>query len=388
MADLLIKLYIKNKALDSFKAREKYSELSGITGIICNAALCIFKFIIGTLTNSVSVTADAINNLSDAGSNVVTIFGGKLAGKAVDDEHPFGHGRMEYVSALIVSFFIFIMGFELGKSSITKIIYPEEIKFNAVSVIVLIIAIAVKLWMAYFNNKLFKATQNINLKSVMQDSLNDCIATAATIAALMISSLTNFKRADGIMGIIVAAVVIIAGVKLVKEVVSNILGKAPSPEMVNRIREIMLNEEYILDTHDLIVHDYGPGRIIASAHAEVPSNVDIIKLHEVIDTAERKINKALNIMICIHMDPVVVDDEKLKSYKEIMSEIVKEYDTDFTLHDFRVVEGVEKTNFIFDLVIPHKYKKGNNLILKEIQSTVWERYPNINLVITIEHAFI
>ena len=295
---------------------------------------------------------------------------------------------MEYVSALIVSFFIFIMGFELGKSSIAKIIYPEEIKFNAVSVIVLIIAIAVKLWMAYFNNKLFKATDNINLKAVKQDSLNDCLATAATIAALLISSLTPFKRADGIMGIIVAAVVILAGVKLVKEVVSNILGKAPSPELVNKIKEIMLSEEYILDTHDLIVHDYGPGRIIASAHAEVPSNVDIIKLHEVIDTAERKINKELNIMICIHMDPVVVDDEKLKSYKKIMTQIVKEYDTDFAFHDFRVVEGIEKTNFIFDLVIPHKYKKENNLILKELQCAVRERYPNITLVITIEHGFV
>lgn len=388
MTDLLIKLYIKNQKADNLKIREKYSALSGITGIVCNAALCVFKFIIGTVTNSVSVMADAVNNLSDAGSNVVTILGAKLAGKAVDDEHPFGHGRMEYVSALIVSFFIFLMGFELGKSSLIKIIYPEEIKFNAVSVIVLIIAIAVKLWMAYFNNKLYKATQNINLKAVMQDSLNDCIATAATVAALLISSLTPFKRVDGIMGMIVAVVVIFAGVKLVKEVVSNILGKAPSPELVNKIREIMINEEYILDTHDLIVHDYGPGRIIASAHAEVPSNVDIIKLHEVIDTAERKINKALNIMICIHMDPVVVDDEKLEGYKRIMTEIIKDYDADFEFHDFRVVEGIEKTNFIFDLVIPHKYKKENNLILKELQSAVSQRYPNINLVITIEHGFV
>lgn len=388
MTELLIKLYIKNQEPDSLKAREKYSALSGITGIVCNTALCIFKFIIGTLTNSVSVTADAVNNLSDAGSNIVTILGAKLAGKAVDEEHPFGHGRMEYVSALIVSFFIFIMGFELGKSSIAKIIDPEEIKYNAVSVIVLIIAIAVKLWMAYFNNKLFKATKNINLKAVMQDSLNDCIATAATVAALLISSLTPFKRADGIMGIIVAAVVIFAGIKLVKEVISNILGKAPSPELVNKIKEIMLNEEHILDIHDLIVHDYGPGRIIASAHAEVPSNVDIIRLHEAIDIAEQKISKELNIMICIHMDPVVVDDEKIKSYKQIMTEIVSDYDADFTLHDFRVIEGIEKTNFVFDLVIPHKYKKINSLILKELQSAVHGLYPHINLVITIEHGFI
>ena len=388
MSDFLIKLYIKGQNASDPKAREKYAALSGITGIVCNVALCILKFIIGTLTRSVSVTADAANNLSDAGSNIVTILGGKLAGKAVDDEHPFGHGRMEYISALIVSFFILIMGFELGKSSIEKIISPEEIKFSVVSLIVLIIAIAVKLWMAYFNNKLFKATKNISLKAVMQDSLSDCIATAATIAALLISSLTPFKRADGIMGIIVAAIVIIAGIKLVKEVVSNILGKAPSPELVSRIKEIMLEQEYILDIHDLIVHDYGPGRIIASAHAEVPCNVDIIKLHEVIDIAERKINKELNIMICIHMDPVVVDDEKLDSYKRIMADIINEYDAAFSFHDFRVVEGNENTNFVFDLVIPHKYKKENSLILKELQAAVHELYPNISLVMTIEHGFI
>ena len=388
MTNFLIKLYIKNQNVSDPKIREKYTALSGITGIVCNTALCILKFIIGTLTHSVSVTADAANNLSDAGSNIVTILGGKLAGKAVDDEHPFGHGRMEYISALIVSFFILLMGFELGKSSIEKIISPEEIKYSAVSVIVLIIAIAVKLWMAYFNNKLFKATKNISLKAVMQDSLSDCIATSATIAALLISSLTPFKRADGIMGIIVAAIVLIAGIKLVKEVVSSILGKAPSPELVNRIKEIMLAEEYILDIHDLIVHDYGPGRIIASAHAEVPCNVDIIMLHEVIDTAERKINKELNIMICIHMDPVVVDDEKLGSYKRIMADIINDYDADFSFHDFRVVEGNENTNFVFDLVIPHKYKKGNSLILKELQEAVHRLYPNISLVMTIEHGFV
>ncbi|MDE7123994.1 MAG: cation diffusion facilitator family transporter, partial [Eubacterium sp.] len=210
MSDLLIKLFVKNNSENELKTREKYGTLSGITGIVCNIILCVFKFIIGTVTNSVSVTADAVNNLSDASSNVITIFGAKLAGKPVDDDHPFGHGRMEYISALIVSFFIFLMGFELGKNSIEKIIHPENVKFSIISLIVLIVAILVKLWMAYFNNKLYKITNNVNMKAIKQDSLNDCIATGATLIALLISALTPFKRADGIMGVVVALIVIIA----------------------------------------------------------------------------------------------------------------------------------------------------------------------------------
>ncbi len=214
---------------------------------------------------------------------------------------------MEYISALIVSFFIFLMGFELGKSSIEKIIHPEDVKFSAATLIVLLASIAVKLWMAFFNNRLFRITNNVNMKAVKQDSLNDCIATAATIAALLISSFTPFKRADGIIGVIVAIIVIIAGIGIVKDIISNLLGKAPDPELVKQIEDIMLAENDIAGVHDLIVHDYGPGRIIASAHAEVPCNVDVLKLHDMIDNVEKLISRRLNIMICIHMDPVVVD---------------------------------------------------------------------------------
>ena len=388
MSDLLIKLFIKNNSENELKTREKYGTLSGITGIVCKIILCVFKFIIGTVTNSVSVTADAVNNLSDASSNVITIFGAKLAGKPVDDDHPFGHGRMEYISALIVSFFIFLMGFELGKNSIEKIMHPENVKFNIVSLIVLIVAILVKLWMAYFNNKLYKITNNVNMKAIKQDSLNDCIATGATLIALLISAFTPFKRADGIMGVIVAVVVIIAGVNIVKDIISNLLGKAPSPELVKEIEDIMLAEENIAGVHDLIVHDYGPGRIIASAHAEVPCSIDVIRLHDMIDNVEKRISKKLNIMMCIHMDPVVVDDEKINEYKRIITELVKEYDRSFSLHDFRVVEGKTHTNFIFDLVIPHQYKKENSTILKELRCKSKEKYPDINLVVTVEHSFV
>ncbi len=388
MSNLIIKLFIKDGDVKDLKTREKYGTLSGGTGIFCNLILCIFKFIVGALSNSVSITADAVNNLSDASSNIVTIFGAKMAGKPVDEDHPFGHGRMEYISALIVSFFIFLMGFELGKSSIEKIIHPEDVKFSAATLIVLLASIAVKLWMAFFNNRLFRITNNVNMKAVKQDSLNDCIATAATIAALLISSFTPFKRADGIIGVIVAIIVIIAGIGIVKDIISNLLGKAPDPELVKQIEDIMLAENDIAGVHDLIVHDYGPGRIIASAHAEVPCNVDVLKLHDMIDNVEKLISRRLNIMICIHMDPVVVDDEKINEYKTVTAEIIKKYDENFSFHDFRVVEGKTHTNFIFDLVIPHQYKKENSVILKEIRSIFKEKNPDINLVITIEHSFV
>lgn len=388
MTDLIIRLFIKDSDKNDLKTREKYGTLSGTVGILCNIILCIFKFVIGTVSNSVSITADAVNNLSDASSNVVTIFGAKLAGKPVDDNHPFGHGRMEYISALIVSFFIFLMGFGLGKSSIEKIINPQNVKFSIFTLIVLIVSIAVKLWMAFFNGKLFKITGNVNMKAVKQDSLNDCIATAATIAALLISSFTPFKRADGIIGIIVAVIVVIAGIGIVKDIINNLLGKAPDPELVKNIEEIMLAESDIAGVHDLIVHDYGPGRIIASAHAEVPCNENVLKLHDMIDNVEKRISRKLNIMMCIHMDPVVVDDEKINSYKAMTAEMICSYDSSFSFHDFRVVEGTTHTNFIFDLVIPHQYKKENSIILKELRKSFKETYPDINLVVTIEHSFI
>lgn len=388
MTNFLIKKFIKDENPSDLKTREKYGTLSGGVGIVLNVILSVFKFIIGTITNSVSITADAVNNLTDASSSVVTILGSKLAGRPVDKNHPFGHGRMEYISALVVSFFIFLMGFELGKSSIEKIIHPEEVKFSIISIIVLGVAILAKLWLAYFNHKLYKITGNINMKAVMQDSLNDSVATGATMIALLISAFTPFKRADGIIGIIVTVIIIIAGVQIVKDIIDNLLGKAPDPELVNEIESIMLESDKIVGVHDLIVHDYGPGRIIASAHAEVPCNIDVMELHDVIDNTEKIISKKLNIIICIHMDPVVVDDEKVDGYKEYMKNIISEYDENFSFHDFRVVEGPTHTNFIFDLVIPHNYDKDSNTILNEIKAKVKETHPDVFLVVTVEHSFV
>lgn len=388
MGELILKLFVENKDLPELKKRERYGIVSGIVGIICNIILSVSKFFIGVLSNSVSIMADGINNLSDASSNIVTILGAKLANKPVDAEHPFGHGRMEYISALVVAFLIFLMGFELGKSSIEKIINPQEVTFSIVSLVVLILSIVVKLWLAGFNGKIFKKTNNVNAKAVKQDSLNDCLATFAAIIALLISSFTDFIYADGIIGLIVAFVVILAGVGILNDIVGNLLGKAPDPELVKSIEELMLKEKWIYGVHDLIIHDYGPGRIIASAHAEVPCDADILEVHEVIDRVEKEINSKLKIVMCIHMDPIAVNDENINRYKKIISEVIEEYDKDFKFHDFRIVEGKNQTNVIFDLVIPHKYEKANDVILKELRAKIKEKKKEINLVVTIEHSYV
>lgn len=388
MGELILKIFVENKDLSELKKRERYGIVSGIVGILCNIILSVSKFFIGVISNSVSIMADGINNLSDASSNIVTILGTKLANKPVDAEHPFGHGRMEYISALVVAFLIFLMGFELGKSSVEKIINPQEVTFSIVSLVVLILSIVIKLWLAGFNDKIFKKTNNVNAKAVKQDSLNDCLATFAAIIALLISSFTDFIYADGIIGLIVAFVVVLAGIDIIKDIVGNLLGKAPDPELVKSIEDLMTKEKWIYGVHDLIIHDYGPGRIIASAHAEVPCDADILEVHEVIDRVEKEINSKLNIVICIHMDPIAVNDENINRYKKIISEVIEEYDKDFKFHDFRIVEGKKQTNVIFDLVIPHKYEKTNDVILKELREKVKEKKKEINLVITIEHSYV
>ena len=388
MGELILKIFVENKDLSELKKRERYGIVSGIVGILCNIILSVSKFFIGVISNSVSIMADGINNLSDASSNIVTILGTKLANKPVDAEHPFGHGRMEYISALVVAFLIFLMGFELGKSSIEKIINPQEVTFSIVSLVVLILSIVIKLWLAGFNDKIFKKTNNVNAKAVKQDSLNDCLATFAAIIALLISSFTDFIYADGIIGLIVAFVVVLAGIDIIKDIVGNLLGKAPDPELVKSIEDLMTKEKWIYGVHDLIIHDYGPGRIIASAHAEVPCDADILEVHEVIDRVEKEINSKLNIVICIHMDPIAVNDENINRYKKIISEVIEEYDKDFKFHDFRIVEGKNQTNVIFDLVIPHKYEKANDVILKELRAKVKEKKKEINLVVTIEHSYV
>lgn len=382
MSKLLIKLALKKAKSE----REALGILSGIFGIICNTLLCIFKFVIGSISGSVSITADAVNNLSDAGSGIITILGSKLANKPTDEEHPFGHGRFEYITALAVSFLIFLMSFELGKNSVIKIINPSEISFSIWYITALAAAIGIKLYMAFFNNVLYKKTDNLNLKAVKQDSMNDCIATAATIAALLISAFTPIKRADGIIGLIVAVIIFCSGVGIVRDITGKILGNAPSKKLVSSIENIILEEELILGVHDLIVHDYGPGRIIASAHAEVPSDADIVEIHDVIDSVEKRISKELRIVICIHMDPIVIDDEDVDHYKKLTESIIKSINENYSFHEFRLIKG--KTNtLLFDLVVPYD-KKTTADILNELKYEYKKIDSSVNLIVTIEHSYV
>lgn len=300
MSKLIIKRFLKG----SDNLRHKSAVVSGAVGIILNFLLSAAKILIGTFTNSIAIIADAVNNLSDASSNIVTIFGAKISSKPVDKDHPYGHGRMEYISTLIISFMIILMGFGLIKSSIEKLIHPPEIKFSIASVLVLLLAVCVKLWMAYFNNILYKKYGNTAMKAVKQDSLNDCIATTASIASLLICKFTGFNYADGIIGLIVAVIVLISGIKIIIEVSNKLLGKAPDKETLDQIEKIILDNEIVTGVHDIQLHDYGAGKVIGSAHAEVPSNCDIVSVHNVIDYAEKTIQNEMDIHLCIHMDPV------------------------------------------------------------------------------------
>lgn len=388
MINRIIDNSIKKHKWSPAVSREKLGVFSGTFGIACNLLLCAVKFLIGTLTGAVSITADAVNNLSDAGSGIITIAGTKLANKPVDEEHPFGHGRIEYISALIVSFLIFMMGIELGKSSVEKIINPESVDFSIWYIVALVLAILVKLFMAYFNNILYKKTDNLNLKAVKQDSLNDCIATAATIAALLISAFTPFKRADGIIGLAVAVIIFLAGIDIVKDILGKLLGQPPSEELVKSIESIMLEEEQIVGVHDLIVHDYGPGRIIASVHAEVPSTANIVEIHDIIDNVEKKISKELKIVICIHMDPIVMNDEEVDRYKEMTRRILEGINPQYSFHDFKMVKGPTHTNLIFDLVTPYDKHTTSSDIIRNIRDEFKKEDDSINLVVTVEHSFI
>lgn len=384
MTKLLISLVEKK---NKENARNSFGVMSGIVGILVNALLCVIKFVVGSLTGSVSITADALNNLSDAGSSVVTIAGTKLSERPVDKEHPFGHGRIEYISALVVAFLIFLMGFELAKSSVEKIIHPSELKFNIVYVIIIGIAILFKVWLAYFNKKLFAITNNLNLKAVSQDSLNDCISTAATIFVLVMCHFFNIAWLDGVIGLGVSAFILFSGVGIVKEIIGPLLGQPPEEELVKSIKDIMMSEELIIGVHDLMVHDYGPGRIIASAHAEVPSNEDIMKIHDIIDVVEQRIHDELKIVICIHMDPIVVDDEEVNEYKALCERILKEYNPEYSFHDFRMVKGETHTNLIFDVVTTFDKNYDKKKITEEITKMFKEVDPKLFLVMTLEHSY-
>ena len=386
MTKLLISI-VKRRKSDG-DVRDGYSNLSGYTCVVCNILLCAVKFLVGSLTGSVSVTADAVNNLSDSATNIVTIMGTRLSKKPVDKEHPFGHGRIEYISALIVAISIFVMCFELAKSSVEKIINPQEMKFAPWYIAALGVTVLVKLWMAFFNGRLFKLTDNVNLKAVRQDSLNDCVATLCTIISVLLSHAFGIKQIDGIIGVGVSVFIFISGVEILKSAVSPLLGEPPSKDTVEKVESIIMQSDIVLGVHDLIIHNYGVGNIIASAHAEVSADTDVMTIHDAIDEAEHRIFDELGITMVIHMDPVVVGDAETKRYMKMTRELVSKLSGDYTFHDFRVVERDGEKHLNFDLTVPFEDGSSKEEITEKLTELYRENCPEITLDINVEHPFV
>lgn len=389
MTEFLIRHFIKDyKDVEKISVRTAYGVLASIVGIFCNVFLFAVKFVVGLVLHSVSVTADAFNNLSDAGSSIISFVGVKMAEKPADKDHPFGHGRIEYIAALVVSFLVLEVGFTFLKDSFGKILHPEIMNFQIVSVVILILSIAVKLWLGLFNRKLGEKIESKVMMAVFTDSMGDVITTSATILSLIFFAVTGINI-DGIVGVGVALVVMWAGVGIARDTLEPLIGQAIDPEVYEEIKHFVEKYDGIEGTHDLIVHNYGPGRSMASIHAEVPNDVDIEQSHEIIDRIEREAAKELGIFLVIHMDPVEMRDKKILRIKETAVRILHDLDPACSLHDFRVVHGEHQINLIFDMVVPIDYdeKKKEDLSLRmaERMKGADSRYE---CVITVESDYV
>lgn len=389
MTELLVKLFVKDKDNISNPAvRGRYGILSGCAGIAVNVILFAAKFFVGVITNSISITADAVNNLSDAGSCAVTVFGFKMAGKPADDEHPFGHGRIEYITAMVVSFIVLFMGFELLTQSIDKIRNPEDVKFSLVGAIIIAISIFGKLWLALFNRKLGKKINSPAMTAVVADSLSDIAATSVTLIALILSHFFPSLHIDGWLGIIVAGFVLKAGYGIFKETLNSLIGEPPTKELVVKLEEKILSYENVMGIHDLILHNYGPDKFFGSVHVEMPSDFDVLYSHDIIDNIERDVMNELGILLSIHYDPLEMNNERVNELKIVAENAVKRINESLSIHDFRVVEGPTHTNLIFDVVVPRKFPLSNDDLMAEISSEISKNNTNFFVVMNIEHAFV
>lgn len=388
MITLLADIFIRDKEdTKNPKVRQAYGMLCGIIGIFLNVMLFFGKFLAGTISNSISITADAFNNLSDAGSSLVTLAGFKMAGAKPDMKHPFGHGRIEYIAGLIVSGAIIIMAFELVKSSVVKIFHPEPVEFSMLTAGILLVSIGVKVYMACYNYAIGKKLDSAAMRATATDSLSDTCATTAVFLAALIGKVTGFQI-DGYCGVLVGVFIFYAGISAAKETLNPLLGQPPEEELVHQIEEIVLAHQEICGIHDLVVHDYGPGRLMISLHAEVPAHGDIMELHDVVDNAEVELRRRLNCEAVIHMDPVVTDDEHILNLKNSVVKIIKEIDSVITMHDFRVVMGTTHTNLIFDIVVPYEYKISDEGLIVQIQKMVKKELgDNYFVVIEVDKAY-
>ena len=367
--------------------REQYGTLCSILSIICNIILVAFKITIGAFSNSVAIMADGLNNLSDVGSNLASLFGFKLANKHPDNDHPYGHGRYEYIAGLVIAFLILLVGIQSLKDSLLKIIHPEKVIFSYLAVIILVVSILVKLWMCSFNKAVGEKIDSSTLKAAGQDSLNDVMSTSATLVALLLTLVTDLP-VDGLIGTVVSILVVIAGIQVFKETIDPLLGLAPDKELIKDIERFILSYDKPIGIHDLMMHDYGPSRMFMTVHVEVDCHGDIMKIHEEMDEIERAIREKFGILTTIHYDPVDIHNPQVQCLKNMVSKVVKGINNEYSIHDFRIVPGENKTNLIFDVLIPSQDEIEHQLLKKKISENIKKIDNQYNCVIEIDHSFV
>ncbi len=388
MTSLLIRLFVKDRDnVGDPTVRNRYALLASITGIVLNILLFASKLTLGLITFSVAVVADAFNNMSDASSSVVTLVGFRMSGKHADKKHPMGHGRLEYISAFIVDMLIIVVGFELFMSSIDKIITPELPDVSNALLILLGVAILVKLWLFFYYGKIAKKINSAAIRAASFDSISDTIATTLVLVSALISRYANIAI-DGWAGIIVAAFILFTGFKAAKETIELLLGSTPDPEFVKKIYEFVKNYPQVIGIHDVMVHDYGPGRLIVSFHAEVPSDSNFCYAHDVVDCIERDMHNQFGCIVTIHIDPIDVNDERVNEMRKLAEDTAKEVDESFTIHDFRMTYGGKHYNMIFDLSIPTDSKYDDEEAAKLVAERIKEKNPDCFAVIKAEHPFV
>ncbi|MBE6607629.1 MAG: cation transporter [Ruminococcaceae bacterium] len=385
---MLINIFIKNiNAISEEEKREKYGVFYGILGICLNLVLFAIKFFAGIITGAISITADAFNNLSDAGSSIITLLGFRLAAKKPDADHPFGHGRSEYISGFIISMLILLVGFELGKSSLEKIFSPEAVDFSVISIIILVISVIIKLYMAYYNYAVGKKINSSAMKATSTDSLTDSVSTTVVLVCMLVSYFTELQI-DAYCGLAVSGFILFSGLRSAQETISPLLGQTPTPEFVAKIENTVKECSYVCGIHDLIVHDYGPGRRMISLHAEVPADSNLLEVHDAIDNIEKRLRDTLNCDAVIHMDPVQYGDSAVSETRETIQKMIKNIDERITIHDFRMVVGNTHTNLIFDAVIPYDIEISDKEIKGLISKNISDIDPAYRTVIEIDRPFI
>ena len=384
----LVRLFVKDyKNTEKPAVRESYGKLASIIGILANVFLFLIKLVAGLLSNSISITADAINNLTDSGSSVVTLVGFKISGKPADAQHPYGHARMEYVSGLIVSFIIMFLGLQLIKSSVLKIINPEELVFNLLTIVILLVSILIKLWLSIFFRRIGRTINSSSLIATSVDSRNDIIATSAVLVSAIIEHFSSYNL-DGYIGTGVSIFILVSGIQIAIETISPLLGAVPSKELAENFYRKILSYDGVIGIHDLTIHNYGEGKCFASVHCEVPADQDIMISHDIIDNIERDFLEKENVHLVIHLDPVELNDERTNSLKLDIENLIEEISPSINIHDFRVVWGISHSNLIFDIIIPFDMQNSDEDIVAEINKRVGLLNPSYRTKITIDHPFI